>query len=197
MMFTGIVEARGQVNAINITADGARLEISFSPAAEVGVGDSVSINGTCLTAVEVSNGSLAFEVVNESLDRTNLGDLEAGHPVNIERAMPASGRFDGHIVQGHVDATVAVRSIESDGDGIRMWFDAEAVDLRYLVEKGSVTLDGVSLTVAGLDDAGFSIALIRHTLKVTTLGTRQVGDRINLEVDVLAKYIERLMAGEK
>lgn len=195
MMFTGIVEATAKVARIEVTGDGARIWVEHPLAAEVAVGDSVAINGTCLTVVDHHAGAMGFDVVNESLARTNLGGLEAGAAVNVERAMAANGRFDGHIVQGHVDGTVAVRAVTPDGESVRVWFDAPDQLMRFVVEKGSVTLDGVSLTVADLDDAGFSVALIPHTMAATTLGQLEPGRQLNAEADVLAKYVERLMDG--
>lgn len=192
-MFTGIVEALADVVGVERKGEGARIVVSHSLAAELAIGESVAVNGTCLTVVERSSHEVAFDVVAESLMRTSLGDLAPGAVVNIERAMPAKGRFDGHIVQGHVDTTVVVRDIETEGDGVRMWFNVDPGLGRYIVEKGSVTLDGVSLTVATVDGDGFSVALIPHTLKVTTLGSRKVRDRMNLEVDVVAKYVERML----
>jgi riboflavin synthase len=131
--------------------------------------------------------------MGETLDRTSLGRVSTGDAVNLERPMAASGRFDGHIVQGHIDGVATVRSVDADGEGSRMWVDVAPELLRYVVEKGSVTLDGVSLTVAGVDDAGLEVALIPHTMSVTTLGNRRPGELVNVEVDVLAKYVERLL----
>lgn len=193
-MFTGIVEHLGNALAITEVERGRRLLIDAGPlAAGTQVGDSVAINGTCLTISEVSDTHLTFHVVGETLDRTNLGDVETGDPVNLELPMAANGRFDGHIVQGHVDGVGVVRSVEPDGEGKRLWIDLTPSVIRYVVEKGSITLDGVSLTVTDVDERGLEVALIPHTLTVTTLGTRKRGDRVNVEVDVLAKYVERLL----
>lgn len=194
-MFTGIVEATARVAGIEVTGDGARIWVEHPMAAGVSIGDSVAINGTCLTVVDHQGGAMGFDVVNESLDRTNLGGLEPGAAVNVERAMPADGRFDGHIVQGHVDGTVAVRNVTPEGGGVRVWFDVPRRLMRFIVEKGSVTLDGVSLTVADLDDEGFAVALIPHTMAATTLGRLEPEQVVNAEADVLAKYVERLMDG--
>jgi len=196
-MFTGIIEALAEVDEVSVSQDGARIVVRHPLTSELAIGESLAVNGTCLTVVDQDGESVAFDVVNESLIRTSLGELSAGSRVNLERAMRADGRFDGHIVQGHVDGTVTVDAIEPDGDGVRMNFLAEPDLLRYVVEKGSVTLDGVSLTVADVTNDGFSVALIPHTLAVTNLGSLEPGTRLNLEVDVLAKYVERLMAGEK
>lgn len=193
-MFTGIVEHLGTVVAVDDADRGRVLRIDTGPLADgVSIGDSISVSGVCLTAVDIDGALVAFQVVGETLDRTSLGRLQAGHPANLERPMPAAGRFDGHIVQGHVDGLGEVRSVTPDGEGQRMWVDVPSDLMRYVVEKGSITLDGVSLTVAAVDDAGLEVALIPHTLAVTTLGSRAPGDPVNLEVDVLAKYVERLL----
>lgn len=192
-MFTGIVEHRGSVAVAERAPDALRLVVDTGPLNGIGVGDSISVNGVCLTAVEVAPGKVTVDVVKETIDRSTLGGLEEGAAVNLERPMAADGRFDGHIVQGHVDGVGSVEVIEPEGEGVRMHVGAPGRILRYLVEKGSVTVDGVSLTVASITDTGFSVALIPHTLAVTTLGLRRVGDQVNLEVDVLAKYVERLL----
>jgi riboflavin synthase len=157
------------------------------------VGDSVAVNGVCLTAVEAADGTLAFDAVPETLARTSLGRLAPGAPVNLEPALRAGDPMGGHVMQGHVDGLARVRSVEPEGEGRRIWIDTPPGLLRYAVEKGSIAVDGVSLTVAALDDAGFAVALIPHTLAETTLGELAPGDDVNLEVDVLAKYVERLV----
>lgn len=196
-MFTGIVAALGEVSEVAETATGRRLHIQEPLLlADMAIGDSVAVNGVCLTVVQSGRGEVAVEVVQESLDRSNLGDLAVGTVVDLERPMLASGRFDGHIVQGHVDGVGMVRSIESEGEARRMRIEVAEGLGRYLVEKGSVTVDGVSLTVTALSTelpVWFEIVLIPHTLEVTVLGQRNLGDRVNLEMDVLAKYVERLM----
>jgi riboflavin synthase len=193
-MFTGIVERTGTISQIEDIERGRRLVLDVGDmTSELSVGDSVAVNGTCLTAVAIDGDLVALEVVGETLDRTNLRRLAEGDHVNLERPMAASGRFDGHIVQGHIDDQGVVRSVMTDGESSRLWVDTPAPILRFVVEKGSITVDGVSLTVASVDEAGFEIALIPHTLEVTTLGSRRVGDPVNLEVDVLAKYVERLL----
>jgi riboflavin synthase len=192
-MFTGIVAQQGSIANVEEVVDGRRLTIDLGHLDGLDVGDSISVNGVCLTAVEVGPGRATVDVVLETLDRTNLGALQPGDPVNLELPMPASGRFDGHIVQGHVDGVGEVLSVVSEGEGRRMTVRAPEGLMRYLVEKGSVTVDGVSLTVAALTDHGFEVALIPHSLTVTTLGLRQEGQKVNLEVDVLAKYVERLL----
>jgi riboflavin synthase alpha subunit len=199
-VFTGIVESVGRVVAIERAGELARLEIDAPEIAEgVRVGDSVSVSGGCLTVTRRDGARLAFEAVPETLERTNLGGLRAGSRVNLERALRADARLDGHIVQGHVDGTGRVRSLRRQGDDVRLAVDCEAPLRECLVEKGSVAIDGVSLTVVSVDERGFDVALIPHTLAATTLGERRPGDRVNLEADVLAKYVrryvERVLAG--
>ncbi len=199
-MFTGIVSELGRVAAIEPTDGGARISVlAPDTCSDLGIGDSVAVNGVCLTAVAVDGGAFTVEAVGETLQRTNLGDLTDGSSVDLERPVEAAGgRFDGHVVQGHVDGVGDVRSIESEGAAKRIRIGAPAPLARYLVEKGSVTVDGVSLTITAVspvDDPApwFEIVLIPHTLEVTVLGHREVGDRVNLEADILAKYVERLM----
>jgi riboflavin synthase len=194
-MFTGIVEHLGTVSSVESAERGRTIVVEAGPVAEsVAIGDSMSVNGVCLTAVRVDGPAISFQAVGETLDRTNLGSVEAGQPVNLERPMAASGRFDGHIVQGHVDGVGTVLDVETDGEEARrLRIEVPPALQRYIVEKGSITIDGVSLTVAAVDEAGVEVALIPHTLQVTTFGTRRPGDRVNLEVDVLAKYVERLL----
>jgi riboflavin synthase len=193
-VFTGIVREVGLTAAIAGSSDGIRLEIEApETAALTSVGDSVSIDGCCLTAVAAGAGSIAFEAVPETLGRTSLGGLTAGTRVNVEPALRAGDPLGGHYVQGHVDGVGIVRSVAHEGEGRRIWVDAQPEILRYTVEKGSITVQGVSLTVAKLDDQGFAVALIPHTLAATTLGELAAGRAVNLEVDVLAKYVERLL----
>jgi riboflavin synthase len=194
-MFTGIVRELGRVAAIDGANAGVRLRIVAPQTAASGValGDSVAIGGVCLTVVAIDGSDLSFDAVPETMTRTALGRLAAGDDVNVEPALRAGEPLGGHVMQGHVDGTGTVRSVEPEGEGRRIWIDAAGDMLRYCVEKGSVAVDGVSLTVAELDDAGFAVALIPHTLAVTTLGALSSGDTANLEVDVLAKYVERLL----
>lgn len=193
-MFTGIVREKGRVRELNGDAERVRLTIEApAAAAQVGIGDSVAINGCCLTVVAVANGSLAFDAVAETLRRTSLGALEPGSDVNLELPLRAGEPLGGHVVQGHVDGVGTVRSVEPEGDGRRIWLDAPPEVLRYVIEKGSITVDGVALTVTAFDDGGFEVALIPHTLAETTLGAFEPGRRVNLEADVLAKYVERLL----
>jgi riboflavin synthase len=185
-VFTGLVREVGRVASFE---DG-RLRIESQLAAAIG--DSVSINGCCLTVVDGDRSTLAFDAVPETLARTTLGRLEPGTPVNLEPALRVGEALGGHYVQGHVDGVGRVRSVEPEGAGKRVWCDASPDVLRYCVEKGSVAVEGVSLTVADLDDEGLAVALVPHTLAVTTLGSLEPGGEVNLEVDVLAKYVERL-----
>jgi riboflavin synthase len=192
-MFTGIVRERGRVVAVERNGDGLRLRISApETAAGIGIGDSVSVSGCCLTAVAVADGELAFDAVSETLSRTNLGVLGAGAEVNLEPALRAGDPLGGHYVQGHVDGVARVRAHERDDGGSRLRLDLPEDLLRYCVEKGSLAVDGVSLTVAEVDAKGVAIALIPHTLEATTLGGLEAGGEVNVEVDVLAKYVERL-----
>jgi len=184
-VFTGIVQERGRVASF----DGGRLIVESRIEAEVG--DSVAVDGVCLTVTEARNGTLAFDVMVETLSRAKL----FGAQVNLEPALRAGDPLGGHYVQGHVDGVGTVRSVDPEGDGRRVWIDAEPELLRYLVEKGSITVEGVSLTVAELDAEGFAVALVQHTLAATTLGGLAPGDKVNLETDVLAKYVERLLPG--
>lgn len=188
-MFTGIVEEIGAVKAM----DAGRLTIGASAVvSDVSVGDSIAVNGACLTVTEHDASSFAVDVVPETLRRTNLGALTAGSRVNLERSMPASGRFGGHMVQGHVDGTGVVRSISADGDALMMAFEAAPWVMRYVVEKGFIAVDGTSLTIVHCDNFSFSVTLIPHTQANTVLGDKRVGDSVNLEADIVAKYVERL-----
>jgi riboflavin synthase len=200
-MFTGIVEELGTVRAITPDAGGARLEIAAERVLDdAEIGASIAVNGCCLTVVELHDGHWVADAVSETLDRTSLGSLRPGDPVNLERPVRLADRLGGHVVQGHVDAVGTLTRREPRPDGsTRMTFSprGERRDqiVRYVVEKGSIAVDGISLTVASLDDrAGtFDVAVIPHTLAVTTLGAKQPGDPVNLEVDVLAKYVDRLL----
>jgi riboflavin synthase alpha subunit len=193
-MFTGIVRERGRVLRADGGPEGLSLELEAPETAALSaVGDSVSIGGACLTVTSVADGRLAFHAVPETIQRSSLGRLQPGAEVNLEPALRAGDPLGGHYVQGHVDAVGTVRSLDPEGDGARLWVDAPAGVLRYCVDKGSITVEGVSLTIAGLDDDGLAIALVPHTLEATTLGTLTPGDPVNLEVDVLAKYVEKLV----
>jgi riboflavin synthase len=193
-MFTGIVRERGRVAAVSGGAEGMRLVVAAPETTRASSrGDSVAINGVCLTVTDRDDGTLAFQAVPETLERSTLGRLEPGAVVNVEPALRAGDPLGGHIVQGHVDGVGRVRSSAPEGDGRRVWVDAAAELLRYAVEKGSITVEGVSLTVAALHDDAFEVALIPHTVAETTLSLLEPGQRVNLEVDVLAKYVERLV----
>jgi len=190
-VFTGIIETTGTIRAIEPSGDLTRLGVEAAGiAAEVAIGDSVAVNGACLTVTAAANGVVHFDAVAETLAKTALGDLVAGARVNLERALVAGGRLDGHIVQGHVDGVGRVRAWERSGDDVRLAIDCGDEIRQYLVSKGSVAIDGVSLTVVDVDERGFDVALIPLTLEHTTLGERSVGDRVNLEADVLGKYVK-------
>jgi riboflavin synthase len=193
-MFTGIVEEKGSVQAMgNRLVVGCQTVASNSP-----IGASVAVNGVCLTVVAVTPGSLGFDLSPETLVRTSLDQLKPGDPVNLERPATLSSSLGGHLVQGHVDgvATVAEVRLEAGADaGVSMRFDLPADLMRYVVRKGSMTIDGVSLTVADLEASSITVAVIPHTLVATTLGSVLPGDRVNIEVDVIAKYVEQLMEG--
>ncbi len=189
-MFTGIVRELGSVEAF----DGSRLVVGApETAATAAVGDSVAVAGVCLTVVANEDGLLAFDAVAETLSRTALGSLRPGGAVNVEPSLRVGDPLGGHVVQGHVDAVGRVRSVTPEGDGRRVWVDAPETVVRYCIEKGSVAVDGASLTIAAFDDDGFEVALIPHTLAVTTLGSLDPGDEVNLEADVLGKVVERLL----
>jgi riboflavin synthase len=194
-MFTGIIEELGTVRAVTPVEGGARLEIACATVLDdAEIGASIAVNGCCLTVVAMGDGWWATDAQIETLNRTTLGALTAGDGVNLERPLRLADRLGGHLVQGHVDGvgTVVERVALADGS-TRMAFAAPSALMRYVVEKGSITVDGISLTVTSVENDGFAIALIPHTLSVTTLGSRSIGDRVNLEVDVLAKHVERLL----
>jgi riboflavin synthase len=191
-VFTGLIREVGTVRSM----DDGRLTLDVpETAAQATVGDSVAVDGVCLTVVEREGTTLVFDAVPETLRRTSLGTLGTGSRVNVEPALRAGDALGGHYVQGHVDGVGAVRTVEPEGEGKRIWFDAPAGLLRYVAEKGSIAVQGTSLTVAALDDAGFAVALIPHTLQATTLGALEPSAPVNLETDVLAKYVERLLPG--
>ena len=201
-MFTGIIAELGTVTETEPINGGARLIISASSTLEgLGIGDSVAVNGVCLTVVSQTAEDFTVQVVDESLERSSLGSLGAGSRVNLERPLAADGRFDGHVVQGHVDGVGVVALIVDEGDASRLRIAIPSSLDRYIVEKGSITVDGTSLTVTavsdrGAEDAWFEIVLIPHTLAVTVFGMAEPGTGVNLEVDVIAKYVERML-GER
>ena len=196
-MFTGIVEELGSVAAIETLADDAARFTLLGPLVTTDAkhGDSIAVNGVCLTVVETDAGRFTADVMAETLRRSSLGALIVGSPVNLERAAALNARMGGHLVQGHVDGVGEIASIEPSEHWtvVRVTLPTELA--RYIVEKGSITVDGVSLTVVNVDDTSFSVSLIPTTLALTTLGAKQPGDAVNLEVDVIAKYVEKLMGG--
>lgn len=193
-MFTGLVADLADVAAVDVTADGVRLTIASPLAHELAEGDSVAVNGVCLTATAVSGDAFGADVVHESLRRSALSEIVAGTPVNLELPLRASDRLGGHVVQGHVDGVGTVADVHEDGFSHVVRVRAPESLLRYVVEKGSIAVDGVSLTVAAVDAESFTVALIPETLERTTLGAAAPGRPVNLEVDVLAKHVEKLMA---
>ncbi len=193
-MFTGLVADLGTVAALEATDDGVRLTLSTSLAASIGEGDSVAVNGVCLTATDLSEAGFTADVMHESLDRSSLGGLAEGSPVNLELALRAADRLGGHIMQGHVDGVATIAAVRDDGFArVVTVTPTDPALLRYVVEKGSIAVDGVSLTVARIDAEGFDVSLIPETLERTNLGAAAPGRRVNLEVDVLAKYVEKLL----
>jgi riboflavin synthase len=192
-LFTGIVEDTGIVADIHESNDVVAFTLESTLAESMPVGGSISVNGACLTAISVDGPTLRVEVVPETLSRTSLGRVSPGDKVNLERPMTPESLFDGHIVQGHIDGIGTVVSVAVEGGSRRIAVEVPDQLMRYIVDKGSVAVDGVSLTVAGITDSGFEVAIIPHTLEVTTLGQLEAGDPVNLEVDVLAKYVERLL----
>jgi riboflavin synthase len=193
-MFTGIVEELGEVVSITQHEESSELRIRGPVVTQdAGHGDSIAVNGVCLTVTAWGDGEFSTDVMAETLRRSSVGDLAVGSRVNLERALRSDGRFGGHVVQGHVDTTTEVVAREPGDRWEVVTFRLPPQIARYVVHKGSITLDGVSLTVSDLADDTFSVSLIPTTLELTTLGRRQVGDRVNVEVDVLAKYVERLM----
>jgi riboflavin synthase len=192
-MFTGLVMDLGEIRAVERDGGGARLHIASVLTPELSPGDSVAVNGVCLTAVEIADGSFSVDVMNETLARSSMGD--EGSRVNLELPLRPSDRLGGHVVQGHVDGTGRVAGVQEDGFARRVRVEPEDEGLlRYVVEKGSIAVDGVSLTVAALDERGFEVSLIPETLERTNLGAAAPGTTVNLEVDVLAKYVERMLS---
>jgi riboflavin synthase len=193
-MFTGIVEELGEVVGLRWQGDGAVLQLRASVVlGDAKHGDSISVNGVCLTVVDVTQDTFGVDVMKETLDRSSLGSVAPGEKVNLERAVTAATRLGGHIVQGHVDGVGTIAAKKPGGGWEDVTITLPAGMSRYIVEKGSITVDGVSLTVVAVDDAGFTVSLIPTTLELTTLGYKGVGDLVNLEVDVIAKYVEKLV----
>jgi riboflavin synthase len=194
-MFTGLVSEQGVLSRLERDEAGASLQIAAALAAQLREGDSVAVNGVCLTATAVHGEGFRAQAMRETLERTSLGELQVGQHVNLELPLRAEDRLGGHVVQGHVDGTATVRAAREEGFSRVLELECEERLLRYLVEKGSVALDGVSLTVSALHDSGFEVSLIPQTLQRTTLGALREGATVNVEVDVLAKHVERLLAG--
>jgi riboflavin synthase len=192
-MFTGLVADKGTVTAVDATADGVRLAVETALAPEISEGDSVAVNGVCLTDTTIADGRFTADVMHETLRRSSLAEVAEGAPVNLELPLRASDRLGGHVVQGHVDGLGTIREIREDGFSRIVEITAAAETLRYVVEKGSIAVDGISLTVASVTDDSFSVALIPETLERTNLGAASPGQPVNLEVDVLAKYVEKLV----
>jgi riboflavin synthase len=192
-MFTGLVEDLGTVAAVDATADGVRLTLESRLARELGEGDSIAVNGVCLTAVGVCGERFGADVMHETLRRSSLGEVAAGSRVNLELALRADARLGGHMMQGHVDGVGAVAAVRPDGFARIVTVEADPALLRYVVEKGSIAVDGVSLTVARVGDSDFDVSLIPETLERTNLGRAEPGAPVNLEVDILAKYVEKLV----
>jgi riboflavin synthase len=192
-VFTGIVQELGTVAAVTEREDGTRIRVNAALAAELREGDSVAVNGVCLTALAPADGAFEADLSSETTSRTSLGGLDTGDPVNVELPVRPSDRLGGHIVQGHVDAVGTISSVAEDGTGRLVRVAIPPGLMRYVVEKGSVTVDGVSLTVTDVDDGGFAVSLIPETLARTTLGKAAKGRPVNLEVDVIAKHVERLL----
>lgn len=195
-MFTGIIEEIGTIRRLNRIGDSAAIQVACSIVlADCRPGDSIAVNGACLTVTAFDTASFTAEMSSETLRRTTLGSLNPGGAVNLERALRLSDRLGGHLVTGHVDSVGTVKAISRQGAFVMLTFSAPEAVSRYLVEKGSVTVDGISLTVAQLTADGFTVAAIPHTLEITTLGRKQPGDTVNLEADIIGKYVEKLAAG--
>lgn len=194
-MFTGIVEEVGRVAAVRKGAHSAVLTVEASTVLEdVHLGDSIATNGVCLTVTDFTRSTFSADVMHETLNRSSLGALRPGSPVNLERAMLAGGRFGGHIVSGHIDGTGTIRNIREDDNAVWYTIEAPRSIIRFIVEKGSIAIDGISLTVASVSDSTFSVSIIPHTRAQTNLAGKHVGDVVNLENDVVGKYVERLLS---
>jgi riboflavin synthase len=196
LMFTGLIADLGSVTALERNGDGATLEIRSALAGALAEGDSIAVNGVCLTATALADGSFRAQAMRETLERSSLGGLKVGAPVNLELPLRAEDRLGGHVVQGHVDGTGTVRSVREEGFARVLEIDTEPRLARYLVEKGSVAVDGVSLTVSALREQGFAVSLIPETLQRTNLGAIGEGSLVNIEVDILAKHVERLLQAQ-
>jgi riboflavin synthase len=193
-VFTGLVQDLGRIVSADRNGDGARVTVETALAEELSEGDSVAVNGVCLTATDIGEGSFVADVMNETLSRTSLANVEPGTGVNLELPLRPSDRLGGHVVQGHVDGLATIAEVHDDGFARRVRFDLDPQLLRYVVEKGSIALDGVSLTVIEIGDSWFTVSLIPESLERTNLGAAGPGTNVNVEVDVLAKYVERLIS---
>jgi riboflavin synthase len=197
-MYTGIIEDLGTVESLRPSDNGAVIAVRTAlPVSKIAIGDSISINGCCLTVVSKGRGKIAMDVSAESLRRTTLGSFKAGTRVNIERCLTLDKLLGGHLVAGHVDGVGKIVAIKPEGDSHLFTFEVPKLESRYLVEKGSVSIDGISLTLFGIRGRTFNVQVIPHTLKVTTLGTKKVGDQVNIESDMMVKYVERILAARK
>lgn len=195
-MFTGLVEEKGEVEQLKMSGSACDLTVQAAVVSEgAALGDSIAINGCCLTVVAIDGTSLTFQAGSETLSRTNLGELRPGSEVNLERSLEVGQRMGGHYVSGHVDALGTVDERNDDGEWAEFWFKVPAELTRQMAPKGSITVDGISLTLVAVETDRFSVALIPHTLDATTLGSRAVGDQVNIETDVLAKYVQAQLAG--
>ena len=196
-MFTGIIEALGEIKRVEQQQGDVRLTVATAnlDLSDAQLGDSIAVNGVCLTAIELTKGQFVADVSNETLSATTMGNVKAGTVVNLECALQAQTRLGGHMVSGHVDGVGQVIERKNDARSIRFSFSMPKQLARYVAQKGSICIDGISLTVNTVDDSSFSVNIVPHTLEMTTLGRRQVGDSVNLEVDVIARYLERLMMG--
>jgi riboflavin synthase len=195
-MFTGIIREMGRVEAVESSDDGARLRVRAELASELGQGDSVAVNGACLTATTVGKGEFTADVMHQTLSLTTLGELEASSPVNLELPLRPTDRLGGHVVQGHVDGTAAVAELSADGFAQRLRIELPDELLPYVVERGSIAIEGVSLTIAGLAGSELEVSLIPETLERTTLGALEPGGRVNVECDVLARYVRRQLSAD-
>jgi riboflavin synthase len=196
-VFTGIIEEIGTIESVKKGASSAVLRIQASKIMDdIHLGDSIAVNGVCLTVTTISTAGFASDVMHETMNRSSLGSLRMGSPVNLERAMPATGRFGGHIVSGHIDGTGTILNIQRDDNAVWYKIKTPLPVLRYIIEKGSIAIDGISLTVANVYKDSFDVSIIPHTALFTTLAKRRVGDLVNLENDCIGKYVERLMGKE-
>ena len=195
-MFTGLVETKETVSSVTNTGNGVRLSVTQQADFDLQLGESVSVNGVCLTVIK-HKGGISFDVSPETLKSTNIGELKVGDKVNLERALKLSDRLGGHLVTGHVDGTGTIREKKLSGEYTFYTFDSSEEILKYIVQKGSIAVDGISLTVVGLDNRSFSVAIIPHTLTATNIGDKGMGDRVNLEVDIIGKYVEKFVSGKE